>query len=179
MNICLGIKFNGESCGNKSFGSYCFRCILNDNKQCCVCLEIKVCETLECKHTICENCAYTWNINKKLEADCPMCRTPFSFTFQHKYRKIAYKRGDAALLKAWVFLGNKDMYTQLKDIDFKYDIPLTFGEVNQIFDQVEIIDPDLMREFQLEYIIVTTFTESTRKKWNTPGKEFIFEQPEF
>jgi hypothetical protein len=179
MNICLGTKFNGEPCGNKSFGSYCFRCIINGNKQCCVCLETKVCDTLECGHDLCEECAYTWNLSKKLQADCPMCRAPLTKAFQNKYRYLAYKRGDAALIRAWVFLGDLEMYTQLKDIDFKYDTPLNFGETNKIFDEIENIDPDLVREFYLEIQVIVTTTESIREKWNIPWKEYTFIEPDF
>ncbi len=95
MSQCKGLTLKGSRCKRIcKNGEYCYNHDVQDTTpECCVCLESTKCETLECKHTICNECAYKWSLSKKFKAECPMCRAPMDH--QGYYQHLAIERRDA------------------------------------------------------------------------------------
>jgi hypothetical protein len=48
--------------------------VIRKNELCCICLENTINKTLNCKHSFCKECIYTW---KKTQNSCPICRKLF------------------------------------------------------------------------------------------------------
>lgn len=98
MSQCKGFTLKGTRCKRVcKNGEFCFNHIpeLENKEECCVCLEQTITEDLECKHTICKDCLYSWCLSKKFKANCPLCRTPITPIENEKVKNQALEKRDA------------------------------------------------------------------------------------
>ncbi len=136
MSQCKGLTLKGSRCKRIcKNGEYCYDHIIQDTTpECCVCLESTKCETLECKHTICNECAYKWSLSKKFKAECPMCRT--FIKNQGYYQHLAIERRDAIKVFIYSFNGMTQQDYSSLGIEIPFDTLITQSESEFILRQI-------------------------------------------
>jgi hypothetical protein len=136
MSQCKGLTLKGSRCKRIcKNGEYCYNHDAQaTTPECCVCLESTKCETLDCKHTICNECAYKWSLSKKFKAECPMCRAPMDH--QGYYQHLAIERRDAIKVFIYSFNGMTQQDYSSLGIEIPFDTLITQSESEFILRQI-------------------------------------------
>jgi hypothetical protein len=145
MNTCKGVTNKGERCKRICNSEYCFNHIyqkpITGINECCVCLDSKTCETLDCKHFICMECLYNWSLSKDFKAGCPMCRADIGEPIEQALLAVAFSKHD--VIKHTIYQLPDEGFDSIESIPIKFNALLTKKSADIFLRIIRFLNEDL------------------------------------
>jgi hypothetical protein len=144
MNTCKGTTNKGERCKRICNSEYCFNHIyqkpITDFNDCCVCLDSKKCETLDCKHFICMECLYNWSLSKDFKAECPMCRADIGEPIEQALLVVALSKQD--VIKHTIYQLPEEGFDSIESVNIKFNSLLTKNSADNILRIIRFLNEE-------------------------------------